>query len=233
MIAPEQAEIDILDPVSTLLKHMRLECIGVTPEGLLERIPGPYPDDIANFLVAKHSKGFSVFFSRDLPRDIRDRLGLVPVERVFAEPELVKDVLGEFYPKEGPRRFKSYIFPNNLDTAFFSGAILLAPSHEALFKVFEPNSPFPNHPAFGIIVDDKLVCVCESSKENGEAAESWVRTLESYQRRGFAKQATLAWAYNLQQQGKTPFYSHKGDNFQSLGLARSLGLIECSDELSY
>ncbi|OGM11416.1 hypothetical protein A2Z22_00865 [Candidatus Woesebacteria bacterium RBG_16_34_12] len=229
--AKEKAEE--IDPVTILLTHMRLECIGVTPNGLMERISGQYPDEIANLYIIKHSSGFTVFMSKNVPLDIRERLKALPVEMAFVEPETVKIILGKLYPKEGPRRGKSYIFPSNLDPKIFPDAVLLSSAHEQLFREFEPDSHFPKHPAFGIITDNKLVCVCESSKENDEAAESWVRTLEAYRGKGYAKQATLAWAYNLQQSRKIPFYSHKESNLQSQAVAISLGLIQYSEEVSY
>jgi hypothetical protein len=233
MVNFDKIEMEKIDPVSILLTHMRLECIGVTPDGLMVRILGPYPDDIANFYIVKHANGFSSFMSKDLSDELRGGLQSIPVEKAFTNPEPIKEILGSFYPKDGPRKGKSYIFPPNIDPKIFSDAVLLRSTHEQLFREFEPDSHFPKHPAFGIIVDKKLVCVCESSKENDEAAESWVRTLEAYRGKGYAKQATLAWANNLQQSHKVPFYSHKESNLQSQAVAGSLGLIQYSDEVSY
>lgn len=233
MTDSEKPEIEKINPVSILLTHMRLECIGVTPDGLMERIPGPYPDDIANFYIVKHASGFSAFMSKELPPKIREYLKTVPVEKAFVDNESVRGILGDLYPKDGPRKGKSYIFPANLDPKLFPDAVLLSGAHKELFKEFESGSKFPKNAAFGIIVNGKLVCVCESSKENDEAAESWIRTLEEYRGKGYARQATLAWAYNLHQTGKIPFYSHKESNFQSQAVARSLGLIQYSDEVIY
>lgn len=223
-------QIDI-DPI--IYKHMQLECIGVTVDNLLERIAGPYPDDISNFLVIKHSKGYSVFIAKDLPGDIISTLRKVPAEEAFINLEILKTVLRDFYPKDGPKRFKSYIFPQNISEKSFSEAVLLDQSHQSLFEEFEFGFTLPKHPSFGIIVENKLVCVCESSKEDNNSAESWVRTLEAYRGRGYAKQVTLAWAYNLQKAGKVPFYSHKKTNIQSQAVAESLKLIQYSDEVSY
>lgn len=226
-------EAEDFDPIPIILKHMRLECIGVTPDGLMERISGPYPDDIANFYITKHLKGFSAFISKELPLKLREELKSLSPEKAFSNFELIKKILGGFYPKDGPKQFKSFIFPANIDPLLFPSAVLLDKSHEQLFHDFESDSKFPKHPAFGIIIDGKLICVCESSKENDEAGESWVRTLESYRGKGYAKQATLAWANNLQRVGKTPYYSYKASNLLSSYLAISLELIKVSDEVAY
>lgn len=212
---------------------MRLECIRITSGGLMKRISGPYPDNIANLYISKHTKGFSVFVKKDLPWEIRTKLRAIPANKAFNNPKPIKDILGNLYVEDTPRKYISYIFPHNLNPESFLDAIILDSSHIKLFRQFEPTSKFPKHPAFGIIINNKLVCVCESSKENDEAAESWVRTLKADRRRGYAKQATLTWAYNLQQRGKTPFYSHKTFNTQSQRLAKNLCLIQYSNETCY
>jgi hypothetical protein len=199
----------------------------------MERIPGPYPDDISNFLVAKHSKGYSAFISKELPKSIREKLQLLSGEEAFTNSELVKSILGDYYPNDGPKKYNSFIFSPNIDSQLFWEAVLLDKSHEKLFREFESASEFPKHPAFGVVRDGKLVCVCESSRENNEAAEAWVRTSESYRGKGFGKQVTLAWANNLQKLGKTPFYSYKASNLLSSYLAKSLGLVQISEEITY
>ena len=77
-----------------------------------------------------------------------------------------------------------------------------------------------------MIVEGEIVSTCESSRENGEAAEAWVRTLPPFRGRGFARQVTAAWAMHAHTRGKLPFYSHREDNLASRAVARGLGLDE-------
>lgn len=229
----DQTEMEANDFEKLILLHMRLECKGVVDGDLVEKIDGPYPDDIARVVVVKSGERLLRFIAADLPEEVRDRLRAESPERVFDQPEIIKGVLGDLYPKDGPNRFVSYVFPTNIEPGLFAGTILLGPEHQQLFEVFEPGSTFPKHPALGVIVDGKLMCVCESSREDDLAAESWVRTLEAYRGKGFAKTATLAWAVNLQKQGKTPYYSHKATNEASKAVAKSLGLVLISEEVSF
>ncbi len=72
-----------------------------------------------------------------------------------------------------------------------------------------------------------------SVRENETCAEAWVWTLPDFQRRGYARQVTSAWAQDLQVQGKLPFYSHKLSNVASAAVARSLGLIDVATAVAY
>jgi predicted GNAT family acetyltransferase len=82
-------------------------------------------------------------------------------------------------------------------------------------------------------VDGQIVSTCQSSRENDLAGEAWVRTLESYRRRGYARQVTAAWGSWLRQHGKTPYYSHRWDNLASQAVAQSLGLIQYIADAGY
>jgi len=73
----------------------------------------------------------------------------------------------------------------------------------------------------------------ECKGENETAAEAWVQTLPEFRRRGYARQVTAAWAHDLLQIGKIPFYSHSMGNVASQGVARSLKLIPFVDSVSY
>ncbi len=229
----ENNQTDIVDPVRLILQHMKLECKGITAEGLIERISGPYPDDIPNFYVAKHTKGTSVYTSKDLPQVIREKLKQLQVENSFSDFVSVKNIMGEYYPQNGPSHFISYIFFESINPKIFPDMVLLNDSHRQMFHDFEPDSKFPIHTSFGAIVNGMLVSVCESSREDSESAESWVRTLEKFRGKGYGKQVTLAWANNLLKIGKVPFYSHTASNLYSSYLANSLGLLKISDEMSY
>ena len=86
---------------------------------------------------------------------------------------------------------------------------------------------------FGMLADGQVVSTCESSREDKYAGEAWVRTLEPYRRRGYARQVTAAWGRWLQQHGRVPFYSHRAENLASRAVAQSLGLIEYIEDAGY
>ena len=58
-------------------------------------------------------------------------------------------------------------------------------------------------------------------------------TLPEFRRRGYARQVTAAWAHDIQQQDKVPFYSHRLSNLASQAVARSLGLIPFQTAVAY
>ena len=60
-----------------------------------------------------------------------------------------------------------------------------------------------------------------------------MQTLPVYRRRGYARQVTTAWAFHLQQESNTPFYSHHSDNLPSHALAHSLGLKWFMSDVAY
>ncbi len=72
-----------------------------------------------------------------------------------------------------------------------------------------------------------------SVRENDRCAEAWVWTLPEFQRRGYARQVTSAWARDLQVQDKVPFYSHRVSNLASAAAARSLELVRFVTATAY
>lgn len=91
----------------------------------------------------------------------------------------------------------------------------------------------PGKPVFAIIVEGRRISSCTSSLENEIGAEAWVTTAPAFQRKGYGRQVAAAWAHDLQQQGKIPFYSHRWDNLASESLARSLKLIQFMEDVAY
>src|SRR6266566_8602189 len=89
---------------------------------------------------------------------------------------------------------------------------------------------YPHH---SYLMNGLIISTCQSSQENTSAAEAWVRTLPDFRKRGYARQVTAAWAYQLQQQGIIPFYSHRWDNTPSQAVARSLQLTLYVTEVGY
>lgn len=104
--------------------------------------------------------------------------------------------------------------------------------------------PQPPHPAtfhdvveqegaYIIQVDGKPVSRAWSERQNERCAEAAVVTLPDFQRRGYARQVTTAWAYHIIGQGRVALYSYKADNHRSEALACSLGVVKCADVMVF
>ena len=217
-----------------LKTHLHLECMTVTLEGLLTRIEGPYPDDIPCLYAARFIDGsIRRFYRADVSKDVRGQLDAIPSPSIFTEVERIKKILSLPSDQEEWRGL-SYIFPDNLSTQDFPDAVLLnTKENKILLEQFESGLSESKHEIFAIVHEDKIVSACNSSREDNLSAESWVRTIEEYRGRGYARQVTLAWAHNLQQKGKLPFYTHKLSNIQSQKVAEGLGLILYMEDIGY
>jgi hypothetical protein len=200
--------------------QLRLECKGVNAEGLLVRIPGPDPDDIPRCLVVRHRDGYQVLFRHDLSRDTRARIAMLPPQVIFSDRATIRQILVADAPVETIWTGRSYVFPNTPTSADYPDAVRLDRASGA-------------RPVYAVQVADRIVATCESARENETAAEAWVQTLPEFRRRGYARQVTAAWALDLRNHGKIPFYSHSRDNVASQGVARSLQLIPFIDSVGY
>jgi hypothetical protein len=201
--------------------QLELECIGVDSGNLLIRVPCANPDNIARFLVVHHDDAYTVYFRHDLPHHIREALAALPHKHAYEDHGTVTRILGQDAPCTEISSFKSYVFPDTLSPDIYPDAGRLPDKNEF------------GRPVYGIVVASQVVSACVSSRENAKCAEAWVWTLPPFQRRGYARQATVAWAHDLQRQGKIPFYSHKSSNLASQAVAQSLGLIRFQAAVAY
>jgi len=215
--------------------HLALECVGISADGLLVRIPGPEPDDIARLFVVQHDGGCFAYARADLPLSVRQRLSAVPPEAALREVSLIQSILAEHAICESVAQGKAYVFSETPSPADYPDVIRLHREDRTLVERFDPGLTafLEKRPVFSVIVERKIVAACVSAREDHAAAEAWVQTAPDFRRRGYARQATAAWAHHLQQQGKIPFYSHLLDNLASEALARSLGLIPYKTETAY
>src|SRR5688572_25981879 len=197
---------------------MALECIGLNSEGRLIRLTCDDPDDIARFYVAQYPDGETERFYRDdLPPKIISQLNKLPDLGAFMEQKTVKGLLKEHGAVEQMHFGKSYIFPDSLPPA---DAQIQLVTHE-------------NRPAHALILNDRVIAYCQSSREDDQSAEAWVFTEFVHRKHGYAKLVTAAWAADVRQRGKTPFYSHVIENKASQALANALGLKPYIMDIGY
>ena len=196
--------------------HLRLECVGLDAAGDMVRIPGDDPDTIYRLYIGRLATGPLVLFRADVPPDIRAAIRAMPAAALVVERHRVQAILDRHAPSGEVWNGKSYTFPSTLSAALYPDVRFVRQKSE-----------------YAVIVDDRVVSACSSTREDPWAGEAWVHTDPAYRGRGFARQATAAWAHALQQRGKIPFYSHLNANMASQGVARSLGLIQYTEDTAY
>jgi len=192
--------------------QLELECVRVELGNTLVPYPCPNPDSPPRFLVVRHDDTEALYFRHDLLGHVREQLAGLPLARAAEDEGTVRAILAQQAPCDEVGRFKAYVFPELITPGSYLGAICL------------PEANAIGSPVFGIIADGRMVSACSSSRENDRSAEAWAWTEPEYRGHGYAGQATMAWAHDLQQRGKVPFYSHKWDNLASQAVARKLGL---------
>jgi hypothetical protein len=225
------------DPETLIHIHLRLECIGLDQELKMTRIPGPDPDDLPRVYIAQFQKQSRAFYLRfyrdDLPGRLCAKLGQLAPEEALHQHHLVQAILEDHFHSPGYHYGKSYIFPDTIGPEKFPDSLQLTSSYSHLIQIYDPKIDLVNKRVFAIIRDGLIVSTCQSSRENDEAGEAWVRTLPEYRGRGFARQVTAAWAYDLFSRSKTPFYSHKMANTASEAVALGMGLIQYITDAAY
>lgn len=213
--------------------HMALECIGVNAAGRLVRIPGLDPDTLHRVYVTQHAGGDTFYFHERLPGPLCEALRGIPVEAYFDDPERIKAALAEDGPCEEIHIGKSYVFPPAISPADFPDVVRISQLPREVVERYDPGLVDCAKEVFAVLAGGEIASTCESSRENDQAGEAWVRTLEAHRRRGFARQVTAAWGYWLVRRGKVPFYSHRQENLASQAVAQSLGLLKYIDDAGY
>lgn len=189
----------MVDALELIRLHLQLECKEVLPGNLVRRIGCADPDKIHRVYIARHAGGYALYFREDVPAKIIKQIRAMSPEQVFSDYETVAAILS------GCKDIfigKSYVFP-------------------PMTAAFYPDVVRQKRGKFSILINGIEVSACESSREDDFAAEAWVITQPEFRGRGFARQVTAAWAHHMQQQGRTPFYSHLVTNVASQGVARS------------
>jgi hypothetical protein len=200
-----------MDALALIRLHLRLECKEVFGDDLVRPIRCAEPDEIHRVYIAHHLGGYALYFREDVSPGIMAEIRAMPPEQIFSDQKRIAALLGG---SEDIFIGKSYVFPP-MEASLYPDAVPLG------------------NGKFGILANGIEISTCESSREDDFAAEAWTITQPEFRGRGCARQVTAAWAHHLQQQGKTPFYSHKITNLASQGVARSLNLIQYIADVGY
>jgi len=210
-----------MDTEDLIQAQLKLECIKIIEEGLLERIPCLNPDDIGLLYVYRIGEKYLVYIRSDVSQELREHFRDIPAKDLFHHKILAQTI----FEKEGIRlavyEFQTYQFPRTIVNEQVQEVIRIENDQRQAFCIFESG---------------KEASSCISVRENEQASECYVFTDEKYRRRGYARKTVLAWAQYIQGLGKIPFYSHEVDNLasravaQKLGLAQSFSVVVYSDE---
>jgi len=222
-----------MDVVELIQTQLALERIGLNREGLLVRIPGPRPDDIARVYVYRHQDGYALYLRHDLPVPIRERIQALGPEVAFRDREAVKSLLAKAGPCKNVFQGQTYLFPDTLGPDLFPDAMCLMEAQRPLMEAYHPGMNVTDWTTYAVIRDGRIVSTCTSAREDEQAGEAYVYTVPAYRGQGYGRQVTAVWAHHLRGQGKIAFYSHAWDNPASQGVARSLGLRPCFALVSY
>ncbi len=201
--------------------QLELECITFDHNGDLMRLPCPDPDNMPRVYAAQFAQGIQILFHRDLSPSLRNAIGALAPDTAFHSPERIVEILQNDAPCKNIWAGTSYVFAQRIAPDAFPDVTRIDRSATELFREVPEMA---EQMLFAILQNGQIVSACESARENKNAGEAWVRTEPAFQRRGYAAQATLAWAYDLQQKNKIPFYSHKQENIASEKLAQRLGI---------
>lgn len=222
-----------MEPLHLIQLQLAIECIGLDEDGLLVRIPGPDPDEIARVYAYQHGGGYTTYFRRDLPASLREQVQALGAGAAFHDWEAVKALLASDAPCTEVGVFHTYVFPDANNPSQFSDAVRLGEVHRELIEAYHAGMNVAERAVFAVIRDRMIVSTCGSVRENEDAGECYVFTLPEYRRRGYGRQVTAAWGYHLGEQGKVAFYSHTEENLASRAVARSLGLWPCFSITAY
>lgn len=169
-------------------------------------IPYPNSTEQARFIIYRAGEHLARYFQPTVPPDLRAQLAAT----LFDSPETIRTLLASPMYWVG----QAYTFTRAPDI------------HSAPDVVNEDG-------AFVVKQAGQVVTRAWSVRENARAAEVAVETLPAHRQRGWARQATSAWATAVLLSGRTPFFSHARDNHASAALAKSLNLTPFAEGAAF
>jgi len=188
-------------------------------------VPG---EELPWMLLAKLASGELVtYYAESVSSDLQEEFSSTIVPSEFPKMETLLDVLGsrEIHYEVG--HYKTYIFPSRPAR---DAEVTRLSKHDPQVKAFGFERFVEN--VYVMERDGQIVSACVSARENEQCGEAWVYTDPAYRHQGFAQKVVNAWARDLMEFGKVPFYSHKIENGASANLARRLGLQAVFEEIA-
>lgn len=182
--------------------------------GLL--VPFPGSTEQALYIVYRYSQGYVPYFNHRLPTKLRQWLLSLGPKQAFNQPGEVIKLISEFnQPCDGG------------DEIFRSGYFTMLPELDEL-PVF-----IRERDAWVVKVNGRVVSKTISIRQNTECAEAYVETHPDFRNRGYGRQTVTAWARDIINSGRVPFFSYNLSNIASTALASCLGIVWYADVVAY
>jgi hypothetical protein len=185
--------------------QIRLE-YEINQQGMLEPFPGS--SEQAWYVVYQHNQGYVPFFNHCLPDRVCQELVSLGSQSAFDRPEQVESLIQTGYRpcSLGKGQYWSGYFHRRPGPGEYTHVLMNADGHV-------------------IIQEGQIVSQARSIRQDEGCAEVYVVTQPSYQMHGYARQVVAAWAADILDSGRVPFYSYMLQNNASAALARSLGVV--------
>jgi hypothetical protein len=182
--------------------------------GLL--VPFPTSTEQALYIVYRYSQGYVPYFNHRLKTKVCRRLLSLGPKGAFDQPgEVIKLISENHQPCKGG------------DEIYQSGYFAKLPVLDEL-PVFTWESE-----AWVVKVNGRIVSKTISIRQNANCAEAYVETHPDFRMKGYGRQTATAWARDILNSGRVPFYSYKLSNRASAALAVRLGVIRFAEVVVY
>jgi len=215
-----------MEPLAYLHLQMRLEGKGLVTGCFMRQVEIVPGEEMPIMLIARFVNGeLVIYYDEAISPDLQKQLATAKMDFPKVIPYL--DVLKAHHMQCEVGHYKTYIFPC-LPAA--EAEVLCLSKRDTRIQAFGFDG-FASE-VYAMACDNRIVSACVSMRENETCGEAWVYTVPEYRKQGFAQKVVRAWARNLIDAGKVPFYSHEIQNAASASLARKLGLQPVFEEIS-
>ena len=179
-------------------------------------VPFPGSAEQALYIVYRYSQGYVPYFNYRLSAGVLKYLLRLGPKGAFDQPDEVIKIISDFH--------HPCIGGNDV---FQSGYIARLPELDEL-PVFTWERD-----GWVIKVHGRVVSKTISVRENTDCAEAYVETHPDFRNRGYGRQTLTAWARDILNSGRVPFYSYLQNNRASAALASKLGVVRFADVIAY
>jgi len=219
-----------MDLIDHLHMQLRLEGKSVVGAYSLRQVEAIPDEELPLMLIAQLAdQELIAYFDESLPLGMQKKLTAHISSITFPNIDPIVDILNSYNIQPETGHYKTYLFPawyadlNDQDVNIHS-------KHDPKIQAFGFDG-FTEQ-VYALERNGRIISACVSARENEQCGEAWVFTDPEYRNQGMAQRVVGAWAKRLINAGKTPFYSHKMENYASARLANRLGLQRVFEEIS-
>jgi RimJ/RimL family protein N-acetyltransferase len=215
-----------MQPLAYLHLQMRLEGKEVYHGCLMRQVEVLADEEMPLILIARlANQDLVIYYDEAVSADLQKELTVTDMD--FPKVDSFMQILKSHHIQFEPGYYKTYIFPAQ---PAIDADVKCLSKRDSKVKDFGFDG-FAEK-VYAIECNGSLVSACVSIREDERCGEAWVYTAPVYRQLGFAQKVVSAWARDLMDAGKVPFYSHNLENEPSANLARKLGLQPVFEEIS-